>query len=803
MGAGHGESLLILMGRESAARAGSNKKKWGRLMADTDAFSNAPHGAALSSWTRPIRRPRDWRTVGRDLFQALSSGIHTDDWRTGLFRRSIYIVVAMFLVIVATSRFAMLNDDYQRVINTAQLELDLFTEKTVIKLERFADDRPPLARLIEQSQKLTWENKPEVSVLLVGEDGQLLDRLGPAQFHDFDMADLLANADLAELGIATAPTSSVDETSWMMSAATLPNSGVRVISLLERERVIAAWKNSRNLNVFLFVSTSLILTVILFAYMNEATRLARKTAATEATHRRIETALASGRSGLWDWDISGGSIFCSGSMLTLLGFHGRGQTYSLAQLAELVHPDDNSFLALARACADGSLSEIDTVFRMRHDKGHWVHIRMRAEVLDPLASNLLVTGIAMDVSEQHDLANAHRRVGHLLGTTVDSISEALVVWDSNQRLVICNERYLAVYGLKREDVKPGTPREVVEGLMIPATSRSKSFSQRATENVTSWRVHLENGAWLLIHEKRTNDGGMVSVAMDVSELMSVQTELREKELALKAMLEDLATSRQKERERNEELADINTQYVAEKERAEEANAAKSQFLAGMSHELRTPLNAIIGFTETMQAGILGPISNPRYEEYIADIHTSSMLLLGVIGEILDMSKLEAGRFELDRERFLLGDVVQDATSMISQQVKDRSIVLEIDECVAKPICADRRAVTQIVLNLLSNAIKFSNDDGVVVLRTRGQGESVFLTVADHGVGIPKNEIKSLCTPFTQVACVSTRSHSGTGLGLAISKSLAELHGGSLRIFSKLGEGTAVVVRLPASHADCA
>jgi two-component system cell cycle sensor histidine kinase PleC len=219
----------------------------------------------------------------------------------------------------------------------------------------------------------------------------------------------------------------------------------------------------------------------------------------------------------------------------------------------------------------------------------------------------------------------------------------------------------------------------------------------------------------------------------------------------------------------------------------------------MSHELRTPLNAIIGFSEMMHSGVLGPLAD-KYLEYCRDIRESGRYLLDVINDILDMAKIEAGRFEINPEHFSIDSVVTEALRVIAPRAEQKHLQLTIEVEPGLAIEADRRGFKQIVLNLLSNAVKFTPDGGSVSVRARLAGDFVALAVEDTGIGIPESAMRKLGRAFEQVQSPLTRNHQGSGLGLAIAKSLAELHGGAVRIRSAEGVGTRATVELPAMRA---
>ena len=234
-----------------------------------------------------------------------------------------------------------------------------------------------------------------------------------------------------------------------------------------------------------------------------------------------------------------------------------------------------------------------------------------------------------------------------------------------------------------------------------------------------------------------------------------------------------------------------------KEAAERAYAAKSQFLANMSHELRTPLNAIIGFSEMMQRQLLGPIGSARYLDYIGGIRESGEHLLDLISDILDMSKIEAGKYELDLEELNIAKIIRLAVHMMEGRATEGKIIISIDMASEDmQVVADRRALMQVFLNLLSNAVKFTEPGGSVRVECSERDDYISIRVHDTGIGIPANQLKNITRPFEQAASHYTRKHEGTGLGLAITKELIELHAGSLHIDSTVGVGTTVTIRLP-------
>ena len=239
------------------------------------------------------------------------------------------------------------------------------------------------------------------------------------------------------------------------------------------------------------------------------------------------------------------------------------------------------------------------------------------------------------------------------------------------------------------------------------------------------------------------------------------------------------------------------ELVRTRDEAESASRAKTQFLANMSHELRTPLNAVIGFSEILNRELFGTLGEARYRDYARLIHESGEHLLNVVNDILDMSKIEAGKFRIVKEPFDVAPLVKSCCDIMRHTAEQRSLSLIMDVALGIPeLPADKRACKQMLLNVISNAIKFTDPGGWVRVSARAAGDNVEFVVSDNGIGIAEQDLPKLGSPFVQANNSYDRSYDGAGLGLSVVKGLARLHGGRLELTSVLGEGTIATIVLP-------
>jgi two-component system cell cycle sensor histidine kinase PleC len=583
-----------------------------------------------------------------------------------------------------------------------------------------------------------------------------------------------------------------DGTTALAIVRNLKFPGGQLSVIQNRSSALAAWRSDTALTVTLSATTGFVLLILGFAFHWQATRAREADLIYDTVRSRIDTALNRGRCGLWDWDLARGRIFWSHSMFAILGLEPKDDLMTFGEVNRLVHPEDIDLYEIATQLADSKTRAIDHAFRMHHASGKWVWLRARCELVrQPGEPGLHLIGIAVDVTEQKGLVERSVAADLRLRDAIETIPEAFVLWDANNRLVLCNSNFQALHDLPDEAIAAGASFEDVVAAGRKQLIRTKvTTDDMATPGARTFEAQLDDGHWLHISERRTKDGGYVSIGTDITTLKLHEKKLINSEKRLIATIEDLRQSQQ-------QLTELAEKYSEEKNRAEEANQTKSKFLANMSHELRTPLNAIIGFSEIMESGMFGALGADKYHEYCRDIRQSGEYLLDVINDVLDMSKIEAGRLKLTPEDVDLDRILADAMRVVSVRGQEKQITLSSRIAPGIKFKADRRALKQIALNLLSNAVKFTPVNGRITVRGRRSKTCVTIAISDTGIGIPKDALRKLGRPFEQVESQLTKTHHGSGLGLAIAKSLAELHGGVMRIRSRVGRGTLVVVSLPA------
>ncbi|MEZ5789090.1 MAG: ATP-binding protein, partial [Xanthobacteraceae bacterium] len=725
-----------------------------------------------------------------------------------MLRRAVPVLIVTFLVIVTIGAAVQVFTRYQQVVASVSAALELLADQVAEGLDRGVGGGH--ANLRQQAEEALTPLIGRLSfrqrqIFVTDARGAIIAMLPRRQLGNRRLIDVFG---AEQLLVTFAGRTAVQQ-------ITLPD-GTGVFATLRplkaplghlaivesSELALAEWRSDAALTVTLSVTTSFVLLILGFAFYWQAARSREADVIYDTVRRRVDAALNRGRCGLWDWDLASGRIFWSESMFAILGLEVRDDLLAFGDVNKLVHPKDVDLYALAAELADGETTSIDRNFRMRHARGDWVWLRVRCEITgrprDVAGPHLI--GIAVDITEQKSLVERTVAADLRLRDAIETIPEAFVLWDAENRLVLCNSNFQQLHNLSDEAITSGTSYEAVLAAGRQHVVRTiVNESGSSVQGARTFEAQLEDGRWLQISERRTKDGGYVSVGTDITAIKRHEEKLIESERRLMATIADLRASQQALQTQARQLAELAEKYSEEKTRAEDANNAKSKFLANMSHELRTPLNAIIGFSEIMEARLFGPLGVDRYNEYCRDIRESGQYLLDVINDILDMSRIEAGRMRLDFETVEVDRILSEAIRVVSQRAQKKSLTINSRIDPRLTLHADRRALKQIALNLLSNAVKFTPDGGEVRVHARRTSRNVVIAIADTGIGIPRPALIKLCRPFEQVEDHFTKSHQGSGLGLAISKSLIELHRGTIRIRSTPNKGTVVVLRLPAEE----
>jgi len=719
-----------------------------------------------------------------------------------LLRRAVPVLIIAFMLTICIGAAVQVLEHRRQVVSEATGTIEALADHLSSALDR--DSRSHIARTSDVLERALpgWARGAGRRVLIADGEGKIiagtpdepqalgrpiLDVLGPSQ----PLTTFGASAGTMEIMLADGETA-------FATVRALKNPVGLLAVIQGRNDALANWRSTTALTVTLSATTGFVVLILGFAFHWQATRAREADLIHDTVRSRIDTALNRGRCGLWDWDLARGRVFWSHSMYDILGLPQKDDLLTFGEVNALVHQDDINLYQLATQLADAKMQSFDHDFRMRHANGKWLWLRARCELARQDGEvGLHLIGIAVDITEQKSLVERTTAADLRLRDAIETIPEAFVLWDADNRLVLCNSNFQELHHLPDDAVMAGTAYEaIVAAGRTPIMRTTVTSDDGLPRGARTFEAQLDDGRWMHISERRTKDGGYVSVGTDITKIKRHEEKLVEGEKRQIATIVDLRKSQQTLEVQTAELADLAQKYAEEKTRAEDANAAKSKFLANMSHELRTPLNAIIGFSEIMEAAMFGPLGAEKYTEYSRDIRESGEYLLDVINDVLDMSKIEAGGIRLAPEIVELEPILADCMRVVSTRAGEKHVALT--ERVEPQILlnADRRAVKQIALNLLSNAVKFTPDGGAVTARGRLRGGLVTIAIEDNGIGIPKDALRKLGRPFEQVESQLTKRHQGSGLGLAIAKSLAEMHGGAMRIRSTLGKGTMVVVRLP-------
>ncbi len=487
--------------------------------------------------------------------------------------------------------------------------------------------------------------------------------------------------------------------------------------------------------------------------------------------QRVAAAEQMAKIGTWRWIIEDGDPTWSESHYAMLGYEPGDGHVDLEWALQLYHPDDRERVGKLVVECLVDPSPYTTIARMRDVNGDYRSIVQHCFTeTDTNGKVVAMVGICQDITGQTQAEEALRKSENNYRLLAETSTDVIVKYDRDGLCTFISPAGESILGYTQEE-SIGAP--MLACIYKPdrkiITDALEAARRGRTSDRITYRTHKKGGELLWMET-------------------SVRTLLDERG----EILETVAFSRDITERHN-----VQEELLAARKKAEAANRTKSRFLANMSHELRTPLNAIIGFSDIMCESMFGPLGAPQYDEYSKLIRESGQFLLTLINDILDMSKIEAGKYELYLEEIDLEDLLEGCIRFVEPHAakNDIEINYEIDETLS-PLYADERTIKQVFLNLLSNSIKFSPNKGEISISIGQTDTHVEIRVQDTGCGIPEADISRLAQPFEQVNAEASAAQTGTGLGLALVKSFVTLHGGAMNIQSEQGEGTCVTFTLP-------
>jgi len=586
------------------------------------------------------------------------------------------MVAALFLIALVALAFQHLRGESERALSAAAHELDLRATTLARSLDEALAASPslPPADVLRAVLAANSDLRPGVAAL-ADSSGLVIASEPPLGLGETTLTNLLGASEpltiLAEragaLRVETA-----DGKDQFAAVRNLRSTAGQVAFAEPVSELLAPWRQSALTTILLLGSAVLAFLGAAGAYALQW-RAARAHERGDATLRaHVDLALNRGRCGLWNWDLARGRVAWSKSMFEMLDLQPSSRDLSIGELQAMIHPDDENLAALAERALQARLSSVDFEFRMRNRQGEWVWLRKRADLVEDSTSGAWrLVGAAVDVSDQKRQAEISATADQRLRDAIDAISEAFVLWDSSNRLVLCNSKYQRLHNLPDDAIRPGAAYSDLAALgAAPLVDREAVVDPGEPApgggSAKTYEARLADGRWLQVNERRTRDGGYVSVGTDITALKEHEQQLVKSEQLLLATVAQLRQSRRSLEAQAQQLVDLADRYHEQKAQAEMANRAKAEFLANMSHELRTPLNAIIGFSQLMEGETFGALGSEKYREYCSHILASGQYLLNVFSDVLDMSRLESGRVRLKHAQFKVERAVNKAVLDVAQ-----------------------------------------------------------------------------------------------------------------------------------------
>ncbi|MEM1399081.1 MAG: PAS-domain containing protein [Pseudomonadota bacterium] len=446
-------------------------------------------------------------------------------------------------------------------------------------------------------------------------------------------------------------------------------------------------------------------------------------------------------------------------------------------------------------------------------KSHWQPIEQRLadgrwiEIKERPVKDIGIIGIWSDITA--------RKIAQLrLESAIESSTDGMALWDQADRLLAYNEVFAQIHTGANGPPPLNISYEDYLGWMFdsdlvrPDIGQDRWIAARLAARRKVRSSHIDKytgGQWVQVRQWRTRDGGIASTYIDVTGHKQREGELVLRGQSLERTVHELEMTQSVLEEQGACLVELTEELEEAKRSAESTSAVKSDFLATMSHELRTPLNAIIGFTEIMRDGIFGAIENERYTRYLGDVHDSASHLLALINDMLDLSKIEAGRLDLEKRPVRVSTLLDTVTRLMAERAERAGLTISVLNTSAEAtVIGDHRLIKQMLMNLISNAIKFTDPGGTITLivepifadGTDNSATNLAIAVLDSGRGIPATELETITQAYQQGSNADLIADQGTGLGLHLTRRFAQLHDADLELESTQGQGTKVTILFP-------
>lgn len=681
------------------------------------------------------------------------------------------IIIAAFISFFSLTGcflFNYFNNQYNREIAQGKIALKFYAQQLDIYMYQHNNSKAELQKIIKNYIIEVTQNH-----------NNIYEGINFAITSNNKVIAAYPNADIISENINKVITN-LQKNKSKISIALVKNiiTNTQIITYINNDQLLKYWYKNAKKAWFLYCSILLLAASLLFSWLRQITITKQRAQELYNFNKSFNKATENSFCGLWNWNLATGQIYWSGSIYDILGYKRRNEFLSIADIETLIEDKTIKLYDIANNLINNSADAIELILPMRHAKGHIIYIMIHTKYDN---QDKLLNSICFDITKQYNKTNEIEQSKFLLKEAIENISESFILWDKHGKLVLFNSKYREYAGIPKEMLYVGALRKDIEEKSLLINSDDNLFY--------SYEKQLSDKLWVKVNSRNTLDGGIVSIATDISDLKIAHKKLQDKNRTLNGTLQQMKS-------KGNEIIGLNKSLKKEKEKAEAANKAKSEFLANMSHELRTPLNAIIGFSQMMLTAAFGNINNTKYEEYLKDIHDSGKHLLALINDILDMSKIEAGKLNINRKKADVGTVLQEAQRFFEPMIQEKNIIVETK--IAEDLIAniDIRAIKQAFMNIISNAVKFTHPDGNIRIKANKDSKTITILIEDSGVGIDEKDLAKLGSPFEQVENQFSKSYTGSGLGLAIAKSLLHLHGATIHISSFKGSGTKVCIKLP-------